>query len=671
MKRAVYLLIATILLNTSMLAQSDKSVALTINGKTISKGELQKAYNANKESLDKNDNTTVNDFIEGYIFHALVLEEAHNRRLDTTRYYKQELASYDKQLISSLLKDTITEKQLATDILKNLGEELSVNQIFIPFDSTLIQPSDTVAPYKRALKARELAIKEGFDKVIPENKIFSYGVVMDIERETGELGWLKAYMFSYKLNTILYALKQGEVTMPIRSGKGYHILQVVGRRPLQGSPVLEQVMFNFPVIPADKKIEDSIYHVARATYEEIALKGNFQEICDEFAQAYDRGDDGCMLGTVNLGDPIPYSIIKASTELKNRGEVSKPILTPYGWHILRLKEIQKLPTQEELKASIKTLIATEKVYPELLERKRNRMFKENKASLYTKVYDKLYALTEQYNPKEDAFINATTNSDDVLISINGKVNYTVKDLLKHIKDNRWIFEQPDQPDPLVQASFSPMVKLTLSTDIFKALFEGFIYTVLTQYERDHIAEKVPRYTPIVNNLSEDLLFTKMMELEVWLKSSNDIEGLQEVYEKNSSKYTIEGNPFKGLIVYAKDEATIAEIEKEYAGKTPSANELRKKYNSKEVMIQVERGLWQKGDNQVVDNKLNNIPAKSTFRNFPYYTVIGKHLTQPEEVSDVKYQVQKDYQDELQSSLSTQLKEKYNVTINNAVIKTIK
>lgn len=671
MKKAVYLLIAIILLNTSVSARGDKNTALTINGRVISKKELQKDFLAGQGTLVDKNKTSIDEFLKGYIFHALVLEEARHLQLDTTKHYKEELEIYKKQLVNSFLKDTISDKTLANELLMNFREEIKVNQVFIPFDSTLVLPKDTIAPYNRALMARKTAIEEGFDKVISEKKMFTYGVIMDIERETGELGWLKAFMFSYKLNKTLYSLKLNEVTMPIRSDKGYHVLQVIDRRPIHGTPVVEQVMFNFPVIPATKNLEDSIYHVAMKTYEEIELKDNFQEICDEFATAYDRGENGCLLGGINMGDAIPASLIKASYDLKAKGEVSKPILSAYGWHILRLKDIVPVAPDSILKASLKEFIASDKIYPELLARQRMKMLKESNAKIFEKPYAILYSLTDKYSPNTDEFLEHVSNKSDILININNKITYTVGDFLEYTKTSRWLFEQPANPEPLMQSAFAPMVILTLSTDILETQFNGFVYTVLSNYERDFIAEREPKYTPIFNKLSEDLLFTKLMESEVWNKSINDAEGLQNVYSKNKDKYSLNGNPFKGLIIYSKDENIVSAIEKKYVEDKPVASELRRKYNQDELQIQVEEGLWNEGENKLIDNRLNSKKLQSPYRNFPYYTIIGKTISKPEDLSDVRHQVQKDYQEELESALSELLSQKYDVIINRAVIKTIK
>lgn len=671
MKAAVYLLIATMFLNTSLSAQSDKDVALTINGKPTSKSKLKADFKKAQEGLEDGSKQTIDQFLEGYIFHALVLEEARSLQVDTTKAYQDEFDSYRIQLSNSFLKDTVTEKKLTEEILKKFDEEIYVNQVFIPLDSTLILPSDTVAPYQRALKARAIAIRDGFDKVEPEVKTFSYGVVMDMEQETGELGWIRPFMFSYKLDEILYSLKLNEVTMPIRSDKGYHVLQVVGRRPTQGNPVVEQVLFNFPVIPASKHMEDSVYQVVMKTYDEISLKGNFQEVCNEFTIAYDRGDAGCLLGEVSIGMQIPASIIKAAFDLKENGEVSKPVLSAYGWHILRLKEIKPTAPKAELESSIKSLIASDKVFPELLARQRVKMLKENKGKINKKAYDKLYALTAKYNPKEDAFDDNVTNNSDVLIAIDNKTSYTVDDFLDYIAATVWLFEPAKEPDPLMQTSLSPMVRLSLSSDILDAQFNGFVYAVLSKYEKESLEERNPKYTEILHGLSEDLLFTKLMEQEVWIKSHTDIEGLQAVFNKNRARYSIDGNPFKGVIVFTKNGGLISDIERSYQQEKLTPSELRKKYNKENVTIQIEEGLWDKGDNVLVDAMMANTKGKSYLRNFPFYTVLGKYITKPEEWSDVKFQVEKDYQDQLEHEFTRQLKNKYKVTINNAVIKEIK
>jgi PPIC-type PPIASE domain. len=65
-------------------------------------------------------------------------------------------------------------------------------------------------------------------------------------------------MFNAKVEEVIYSLPVNEVSMPIRCSDGYHIIQVLNKRPAVGSVDIEQVLFNFSRIPADPNQIDSV-----------------------------------------------------------------------------------------------------------------------------------------------------------------------------------------------------------------------------------------------------------------------------------------------------------------------------------------------------------------------------------------------------------------------------
>lgn len=670
MTKSTYSLILFLLFSLCLSAKDGKKTAVVINGKSISKAELQQKFNDFNKPLEATDKKTIYEFLDTYVYNALVLEEARALRVDTIQAYVNEVKSYRNDLAASYLRDTITEPMLMQELLHRMDEDLKVNHIFIPFDSTLVFAKDTLAFYERAMRDREVAMKQGFDKVEKQLENFTYGVALDLETETGELGWIKPFVFSYKLESILYAAKLNAVSMPIRTLRGYHILQVTDRRPAQGNPVVEQVMFNFSSIPASQALQDSMYQVAMETYNEIETKGNFQMICDEFAAAYNKGEDGCMLGEITIVEKIPHSLIKVALEMKQPGEVSRPILTPYGWHILRLKEIKPPLDKKQARENLKSFMASDKILPELLTRQREQMMEENKAKVNMKVYKELFNLVDTYSPNTQEFKDNIENKDAEILNINNKVSYTVADFLEYVDVTLWLFEKPSA-DKLAQTSYSSIIQYYLTADILDAQLNGFIFTALSKYQVDHVTDKFPQLEGLMNKLADELLYTRFLDREIWTKSRIDLESLKKKFEDNRAKYTLSKPLFKGIVVFARDEETIGKIEKEYAQQPLSAFDLKRIYNKDRVAIHTEEGLWDDGDNRYYDAQKKNVKVKSGMKHFPYYTVLGKIISQPEELSDVQFQVEADYQKELEEELAARLKSKYEVTINNAVINDIK
>lgn len=651
-----------------LFSQSKKKVAFTINDRPVYKAEVEKAYH--KGLATALEQESVESFLPSYISYRLNLEEAHDRGIDTVQSFKKDLRSYEIQLQAKYLKDTVAENILVDSILNHFGYELEINHIYVPFDSLVLLPKDTLRVYQTVMDARQKAIDEGFQVVAEELKLYnSFGTVIDIEKETGYLGWIRPMSYSQDIEDVLFNMKHNEVSMPIRTVKGYHVFEVLNRRPAQGNPIVEQVMFGFPVIPASKHQQDSVYKVASYTYDEISLKDNFQLICDEFATAFDLDDRGCLLGELSIGSQVPLALIQAAYQLEHVGDISKPVLTDYGYHILRLKDKRPAPTQDELERFITSALQSEKVMPRLMDIQRERLKERTGIVVNQQALSKLYQLTESYSPHDSLFVKHVADPTDILVSFrNDDQVYTVQDFLGFVRLTAPMNKKQEE-DPLAMLRLESMVKYTLSTDILRAAFNSFIYVIQSRYERDLLPVNNQNYANAITEISEGLLYAALLDEQIWNKSRLDQDGLAKTFEKNRKKYKLDSKMFKGLIVHSKDEDIITQIMN--MPDVRSASALRSLYNADGLKIQVEEGLWKEGDNPYVDvlafKKVGTVKGKKTF---PYYTVLGNIISAPESYEDVKAQVQQDYQEELEKAWEAYLKKKYKVVINKDVIKEI-
>lgn len=667
-----FLIIIGLCILSPLKGQNNGEIALSVNGKPVYLDELLKDYNNRGEAI-AGEEETFQGFLDSYILKKLVLEEAIDQRIDTTEVFKREFRIYNLQLLDSFLKDTISSRELTNEIIDRFKYELELNHVFVPFGKKKLLPKDTLEAYQIALERRDIAIRKGFDKVKKGLDINSFGIIIDVNTETGYAGWVKPLMYPLEFDEIIFSLGIGEVTMPIKGETGYHIFQVLDKRPAQGTPIIEQVMFNFPVIPANAHIRDSVYKVAIKTYDEIAIRNNFQEICNEFATAFETGERGCLLGAISLGTTIPQSIIQASFELQNPGDISKPILSDYGYHILRLKDKLPAPTTEQIRQQVTGMLKQPSVLNAIIKKERQRLFKESNINLNSRAYSNLTSIANELSPIDSTFCTKPKNTSDILFSINKTVSYTVQDLLNYINANAWLYNQtPEEEEPsLAIVKYTPAVTHNLSTDALDNFLQEFMYVKALQYKKEMLIKNNSSYNTSSRKLSEGLMYTTLMDKEIWKKTKLDYEGLQKTFLKNKSKYKLDKERFKGIIIHSKDAETLDEIEKLYKKNSIGAKELKQKYNKETTIIQAEEGSWVQGDNEFVDTVIYKSAQKKAQRNFPHFTVLGQFITSPQDFTDVKAQVERDYQLDLETKWTAYLKKKYKVEINQAVIKDIK
>lgn len=671
MKKLIYLIIITLLFSVVAQAQKLDETAILINNKPISKGELEEEYK--KQITNTNGQVgSIQDFLPSYIHYRLNMEEAYAQGVDTTNEFRKELAPFQLGLTNLYLQDTVAENTLANIIFKRFDNELEINHLFVPFSKPLVFSKDTASYYQQALKLRKKASKKGFDKVETQQRMNTFGVVLNYEEQSGYLGWVRPFFFEQELEEILYSLKLNEITMPIRSENGYHIFQVIGKRPLEGNPVVEQLLFGFPQIPASKSIQDSVYQVALDTYNEIGAKDNYQLVCDEFSAVFETGSRGCLLGELKPGAQVPLPLIEAAHQLQKIGDISKPVLTAYGYHILRLVEKTKAPSKEEVMETVRKALDDKKVLPRLLDLKRERMLRRTNTQINEKVFKNLFALTNKYKADDPLFDQQVKFQDEILISIDGGAKeYTVKEFLA-FKSVMVDMVDPKAQDALSLVKIEPMVTYNLSSDILKSYFNSYLYTVLTKYEKATLAEKNPDYAQSLENISKGILFSMLQEKEIWKKSKEDTKSLEDLFNKDKDKYKFDSEMAKGWIVLSKQEELIPQIETQLkADRDVTPASLRKAYNSEGIMVSVEKGIWRRGENPYVDYVIFGAEDKPTSKIFPHFTVLASRVLAPQEYLDVREQVEADYQKKLEKEWKIYLDKKYKVEINNAVIQEIK
>lgn len=197
---------------------------------------------------------------------------------------------------------------------------------------------------------------------------------------------------------------------------------------------------------------------------------------------------------------------------------------------------------------------------------------------------------------------------------------------------------------------------------------------LLEAKRKEMEAKDPSLKYLIREYYDGLLLYEISNRTVWDKAQKDERGLQAFFKKNKKKYKWEEPRFKGIAYHTRDKKDVKAVVKAVK-KLPFdlwAEKLRTTFNADSVLrIKVEKGLFKKGDNALVDRKVfktDTVPA--LMKDFPYTNVYGKKLKAPKEMSDVRALVVSDYQDYLEKQWVAQLRRKYQVTVNENVLETV-
>lgn len=152
----------------------------------------------------------------------------------------------------------------------------------------------------------------------------------------GSMGWRDAARLPTLFVEALQKIQPGEVTELLRSANGFHVLRLDGKRGSASPVIVRQTRARHILIKTNELVsEDEARRRLIGLKERLDNKAEFSELArahSEDASSVKGGD----LGWVSPSDTVP-EFERAMNGL-NPGEVSNPVKTPFGWHLIQVLE---------------------------------------------------------------------------------------------------------------------------------------------------------------------------------------------------------------------------------------------------------------------------------------------------------------------------------------------
>lgn len=196
----------------------------------------------------------------------------------------------------------------------------------------------------------------------------------------GDLGWRKIADVPTLFSDVASKLSQGDVTDPIRSPSGFHIVKLLEVKGMgSGSAMITKTKVRHILIKTNELIDD-----AEAQKRLLAIKARITEGDDFAVLARAQSDDkGSALKGGSLDWVGPGDLVKPFEEAMRKlaiNEISEPIQTQFGWHIIQvLGRENKDNSDQNKKNFVKEAIRKRKIEEETelwLRRLRDESFVE-------------------------------------------------------------------------------------------------------------------------------------------------------------------------------------------------------------------------------------------------------------------------------------------------------
>lgn len=223
--------------------------------------------------------------------------------------------------------------------LPNETDEYNISHILIaiPPEATQAQVDELA---KRAQEVYERAANEDFSRLAVA---FSNS---QSALEGGALGWRKGPELPTVLAEIIVGLKQGEVSRPLATQSGFHIVKLNAIRSTTGSPIEDQVHARHILIRPNALQDDATVRQKLSGIRDRILKGeDFAAFASSMSEDSGSAVNGGDLDWTGPGSFVPE--FEAVLNGLKENEISEPFRTQFGWHIVQLLGRRQFDTTEE------------------------------------------------------------------------------------------------------------------------------------------------------------------------------------------------------------------------------------------------------------------------------------------------------------------------------------
>ena len=166
--------------------------------------------------------------------------------------------------------------------------------------------------------------------------------------EGGALGWRKGSELPTFLTDVVAKLKPGEVSEPLRTPTGYHIIRLNEVRGGAQKAEEDQVHVRHILMKTTELADDATVKQKLSQLRERVLKGDdFAGLAQTTSEDPGSAVDGGDLGWAGPGTYAP-EFEQAIASLKDN-EISEPFKTQFGWHIAQVLGHRRVDNTEDMK----------------------------------------------------------------------------------------------------------------------------------------------------------------------------------------------------------------------------------------------------------------------------------------------------------------------------------
>ena len=499
----------------------DDPVVLTIDGKGIHASEFLYIYLKNNNDPPKKrfKKKKLDAYMELFINYKLKVIAAEELGYDTVPKLTNELATYRRQLAMPYMIDKEQAEKLIEEAYYRTKNEIRASHILIRIPPNA-SPEDTLQAWNQIMKLRERIVGgEDFNEVAAGK-----GGSQDpsVRCNSGDLGYFSAMQMVYPFEEAAFTTKMGEVSMPVKTKFGYHLVKPTDLRPAKGKIKVAHIMVMFSQTATPEELEAAEKKI-NEIYEQLENGEDFADLARKYSDDQTSKTKGGVLPDFGAGAKgrMVIEFEEASYALSENGKYSKPFKTCFGYHIVKRIELTEVPAYEKMYRELKL-----KVEKDMRAQKTRNSFINKLKAEYKYDDSPSHKLLSNFyqGVTNDIFtgrwkgLPSDAHDDRILISFKD-LFYTVADFESYLLS----FQNAGKPMPI--------------NDFVDEQFAIWSTQKLMDYEDTQLERKYPDFRNLIREYREGILIFEIMQNEIWNKASEDTTGIKNYWESHREDFT--------------------------------------------------------------------------------------------------------------------------------------
>jgi peptidyl-prolyl cis-trans isomerase SurA len=501
----------------------------------VKMGEFEKKYAESVGGVEKAKQDSIDNYkkyLKLYTDYKLKLRNAKIRGYEEDPKIQKEYNDYFKEIGESyIIEKKLVEPKL--DTLYNRGKyEIRLSHILIRTDKR----GDKEAKALALSLIERLKKGEDFAELAKEYSEHKY-----TKNDGGDLYYITVNQILPEIEDAMYKTPVGEVyPEPVKTAYGYHILKVTDKEPVKYKVRASHILIKY--IKKDGKIDTAATKAkAEEIYQKLMNGENFAKLAKEYSDDKGNAERGGDLGYFQrrqMVKPFDETVFKMQP-----GEISKPVQTRFGFHIIKLTEVEPYPEFAKIKNKLK------EKYMKTRFKKDLRAFVDSLKKKYGFKID-TETLNKIANAAKDVKFVREIVRTPFYETYKDSIIFTIDDS-KATLDTLIRFGINDEETKGKKVEYSRLKQLA------DKLGDKYAFYA----ESENLLKTDSVFANLMNEYKNGLLIFKLQQEDVWDKIKIDTNAVRKIYEENLDNCKTENTVIFDMI-YSKNDSLIAAVYKD-------------------------------------------------------------------------------------------------------------